>query len=54
VVSRIREQLNVELPLAEMFSHSTVAELAQKMELIYWTNQEFRGDEIEEREVFSL
>ena len=54
VVSRIREQLGIELPLSEIFEYSTVAELAQKIQIIQWSNQEFRGDESEEREVFRI
>ena len=34
VVSRVREQLNVELPLSEMFGYPTVAELASAIELL--------------------
>jgi acyl carrier protein len=54
VVSRMREQLGIELPLSEMFGYPTVGELAQKLDLIRWTNQK-RGDGVlEGREVFRL
>ena len=53
VVSRIREQMNVDLPLSEMFGYPTIAELAHKIDMIQWSNQEM-DDELEEREVFKL
>ncbi len=36
VVSRVREVLNVDLPVAEIFSFPTVAELAKKIEMVKW------------------
>ncbi|MDH3276102.1 MAG: amino acid adenylation domain-containing protein [Gammaproteobacteria bacterium] len=54
VVIRIRKALQMELPVSQMFGYPTVAELAQKIELIHWTNQELDGGELDEREVFRI
>jgi acyl carrier protein len=54
VVSQIRETMGIELPLSEMFSYPTVAELTNKIELIRWTSEEFTEDESEEDEEFVL
>ena len=53
VVSRLREQMKVDLPLSEIFSYPTVSKLAQKIEIIRWTKQEV-DDDLDEREVFKL
>ena len=52
VVSRIRKVLEFELPLTEMLSYPTVANLAQKIELIKWTGQQAPAADSKEREVF--
>jgi acyl-coenzyme A synthetase/AMP-(fatty) acid ligase/acyl carrier protein len=54
VVSQIRETMGIELPLSEMFSYLTVAKLANKIEIIRWTSEEFTEDESEEDEEFML
>ena len=50
----MRERLEIELPLEDMFSYPTVAELAQKLGLIRWTNQKADHDPPEDREVYRL
>jgi acyl carrier protein len=54
VVSRMRAQLDIELPLSEMFGYPTVAELAQKVDLIRWTNQKLNDGALNDREAFRL
>jgi acyl carrier protein len=55
VISRLREKMEINLPLSEMFGYPTVAGLAQKIEMIHWVNQEpVMENNIDEREVFKL
>jgi len=54
VVRRIRERLEVELPLSDMFGYPTVAELGQRLEMINWTNQARYEENLAVREVFKI
>ena len=53
VVSRMREQMQIEMPLSEMFGYPTVAELAQEIQTIHWINRD-TDKYLDEREVLSL
>ncbi len=54
VVSQMRATMGIELPLSEMFSYPTVAELVNKIELVRWSSQEYSENEPDEDEVFIL
>jgi len=53
VVSRMREQMQIEMPLSEMFGYPTVAELAQEIQTIQWINRD-TDNYLDEREVIDL
>ena len=53
VISRLREQMEVDIPLSEMFGYPTVNELAQKIEMIHWANQEL-DENLSDREEFKI
>ena len=45
---------NIELPLAAIFDYPTVAELAQKLDMINWTNQAKNEKDLAGREVLRI
>ena len=53
VITRLRKQMNVNLPLSDMFGYPTIAELSKKIEMIYWASQE-ADEELDERDLFEI